>query len=736
MALLGRLRVDLLANSAQFRKEMASVQKRMRATGKSLTQVGKGLTLGVTAPIVGLAAAAVKLASDSAEAGAKFETVFGGAADAVNASIQEMRKTIPATTEQLQGMSSGIQDLLVPLGLAPDAAVEMTDQVVRLAGDLASFNNIPVQEALEGIRSGLVGQNEPLLKFGVAIDIAKVKARALEMGLYSGKGALDAGARAQAAFSLTLEKTTAAHGDAARTAESTANQFKFLRSGAEELGGAIGAQLLPVVTPIVTKLVALTKSAAEANPMIFKVGAVIGVAAAAIGPLVLAIGTLSIAMGALNLTILPVVAVVAAVGAAVALATVIWVKWGDDIKLITRAVIKTVQPAWDKFAKAFVAVAVWLKDNVIKPVWDMVKRIGTLLAEVLGKIIGGVIKLFEKVPVFLRPPLIHALFLARDFVDGVKENMELMRDEAVPVVVETVEAVAFTFGQLPALVLPPLDETRRGIIGFARQSLEGVQPPLIELSDTVKKQATDIGVHWAEGMEAVASTTKTTFDAVVGSGGILDEFGGEFGKKIKGIVDDVTSKFNAIKGLVESIGGLLGKLSGGGGGGGGLLGAVTGGGGGGGGGGVLGGGASLLGGGLAVGAGAAVGTFLGGVLGGGTEKKILTNLEYLRTELTLRFEWNQQFYPRFLTEWFLRLEGWLVRTFVEAANSTPHIMRISAAAEETARNTREIAGITTAIGDLDRGGAGAGAPIGSVDAELGLNQQRNTRVVGGADSAA
>ena len=54
-------------------------------------------------------------------------------------------------------MHSGIQDLLVPLGLAPTEAERMTASVVRLAGDLGSFNNVPVAEALADIRSGLVG---------------------------------------------------------------------------------------------------------------------------------------------------------------------------------------------------------------------------------------------------------------------------------------------------------------------------------------------------------------------------------------------------------------------------------------------------------------------------------------------------------------------------------------------------------------------------------------------------
>ena len=208
----------------------------------------------------------------------------------------------------------------------------------------------------------------------------------------------------------------------------------------EELGGAIGTVLLPFVTKIVSGIATWAEKTSTANPAIVsRMGVAIAAAAAAIGPLVLVLGLTATAFGALNLSMLPVVAAVGAVGAAVGLATVVWVKWGDDIKLITQAVIRTVQPAWDEFAKSFVAAARWMAENVINPIWDMVKQVGGFLTDVLGGIIDGVIGLFEKLPVFMRPPLYDSFVAARDFVDNVKVEMESMRNEVPPIVEDTVD---------------------------------------------------------------------------------------------------------------------------------------------------------------------------------------------------------------------------------------------------------------------------------------------------------
>ena len=51
-----------------------------------------------------------------------------------------------------------MQDLLVPMGFARDAASEMSKSVTTLAIDLSSFNNIPVDDALLAIRSALIGE--------------------------------------------------------------------------------------------------------------------------------------------------------------------------------------------------------------------------------------------------------------------------------------------------------------------------------------------------------------------------------------------------------------------------------------------------------------------------------------------------------------------------------------------------------------------------------------------------
>jgi len=276
------------------------VSRGLDQMGERAKRAGKALSIRVTAPLTALGGVAVKFAADAAESADKLEAVFGPATDSVNAKIAELRDTIPATTAQLQSLFSGIQDLLVPLGMAPDEAAEMSTSIVKLAGDLASFNNIPIEEALSRIRSGLVGQYEPLLEFGVALNATTVKAKAFEQGIGDGRRELTAAERAQVSYQLILEGTSAAHGNAADTADSAANQFKFLRSETSELLTVIGEQLLPAITPVVSGLKDAATAGQDLDPVVVRAGVSLAALAAATGPVLVGLAAIVKATKTLN----------------------------------------------------------------------------------------------------------------------------------------------------------------------------------------------------------------------------------------------------------------------------------------------------------------------------------------------------------------------------------------------------------------------------------------------------
>lgn len=275
MTTIASLLINTRLNTARLQADVKRSKGLMGGLGKDLISLGKVVGASAVVGFTAFSGAAISAASNAAETTAKFETVFGSATEEMNAFVSNLTQTVPATTAQLQGMTASLQDLLVPIGILPADATEMNKSFTQLAADLASFNNVPMAQALDAIRSGLVGSSEPLQQFGIDTRVAALEAKALELGLIQEGEKLDNVSRAHAVLAQATAQSTFAIGDAARTAGSTANQMKFLTADIMELTQAAGEAMLPTFSTVLNTLVELTGGAQDSGgSMVFLAEAV------------------------------------------------------------------------------------------------------------------------------------------------------------------------------------------------------------------------------------------------------------------------------------------------------------------------------------------------------------------------------------------------------------------------------------------------------------------------------
>jgi hypothetical protein len=120
----------------------------------------------------------VDQASDLNETMNKTKVVFGEAAQSVVDFAEEASdKLLLSRQAALEAMAT-FGNLFTSMGYGQEESAAMSERLVLLAADLASFNNVPVADALQAIRAGLIGETEPLRQFGVMLDEASLKARA------------------------------------------------------------------------------------------------------------------------------------------------------------------------------------------------------------------------------------------------------------------------------------------------------------------------------------------------------------------------------------------------------------------------------------------------------------------------------------------------------------------------------------------------------------------------------
>lgn len=192
-------------------------------------------------------------ASDLAESQSKVNVVFGEFAPAVS-SYSKAADAIGLSDRAALEATGTFGNLFTALGLSREAASKLSPDVVSLGADLASFNNLGVDEALEKLRSGLVGEAEPLRSLGVALTEGAVAAKAVELGLAKSTSEVSESAKVQARFALIMEQTKNAQGDFARTSDGLANKQRILAARFDDIKAALGARLLPVITSVTSLL--------------------------------------------------------------------------------------------------------------------------------------------------------------------------------------------------------------------------------------------------------------------------------------------------------------------------------------------------------------------------------------------------------------------------------------------------------------------------------------------------
>lgn len=267
MGVAGTLYLAIKGDTTDLKSALASAKAEATSTASSMrssmNEYGASVVraAGATAALAGAAGLALltreailstKAASDLAETTGKFNVVFAGNETAAKAMATTLVDSYAMSTREAKGFLGSMQDLLVPMGVASDKAAELSYNSVKLAADLGSFNNLSTGQVMEDMQSAMVGNYETMKKYGVVINAASVEQKALAMGLADTKDQLTAAEKAQAAYSMIVEGSTAAIGDMERTADGFANQQKQWLAYYEDIRVVVGEAILPMATEFLT----------------------------------------------------------------------------------------------------------------------------------------------------------------------------------------------------------------------------------------------------------------------------------------------------------------------------------------------------------------------------------------------------------------------------------------------------------------------------------------------------
>lgn len=258
---LSKLRVVLEATTGQFNRAMKAVGGVFKRTGAAARGLGAQLLSLKTAFSAMLAVFAFRrlaevtksifdLGAAVSETQSKFSTTFGAASNQVQGFLDQFANMAGLSRVVAQDLTSTTGAIIQGLGFTQQASADLSEQVVRMAGDFASFNNIDTAETLNAVTTALVGEREQMKRLGVVLLEADVQQRAL---LETGKAnarQLTQQDKTLASLSLIYEKAGVQMGDLTRTQDSAANKAKQLGATWTDLRNIASLILLPALIGI------------------------------------------------------------------------------------------------------------------------------------------------------------------------------------------------------------------------------------------------------------------------------------------------------------------------------------------------------------------------------------------------------------------------------------------------------------------------------------------------------
>ena len=232
-------------------KALESLKGRLSSFAKTAAVSAGSYIIGKNA--VGFVEKSVSAAADLQQAMSGVKTIFGDMQPQIDTFIKSgtsMGMSMAETAKAVTFLGSVFKQTGMPM----QNVIDHTEQMTKLAADLAATYGYSVEEALTAMTATFRGEYDPIEKFGVAMKQQQVNAELAARGLKGLTGSALIAAQQQIRYEMILQRTTDAQGAFGRQSGNLAVQQAVLKAEWTDLQAQLGNKLIPTLVQMVEKV--------------------------------------------------------------------------------------------------------------------------------------------------------------------------------------------------------------------------------------------------------------------------------------------------------------------------------------------------------------------------------------------------------------------------------------------------------------------------------------------------
>lgn len=183
-----------------------------------------------------------------------FTVAMGESNQAAEDFVKHIQEIYGLDPSNIMRYTSMFYQLASAVDTPTEAAEKMSKGLTQMTVDIASLFDMPIDNVMENLSSGMQGMSRAVRKYGMDIRNTTLEQTALSLGISRSVSEMSEADRQGLRYITMMRQAAVATGDFGKTIESPANQLRVFKEQVSQLARAIGNFFIPILSAVLPYL--------------------------------------------------------------------------------------------------------------------------------------------------------------------------------------------------------------------------------------------------------------------------------------------------------------------------------------------------------------------------------------------------------------------------------------------------------------------------------------------------